>query len=303
MSPNPPELSDEALLGTVPDYLSISQMLKATPLVEGGQRYVYLEASNETQDQQDEVILAKALADSSGFFLQFGNLDIDHYTMIGPRLGLANANLYEIGRPLDVKTAAGKTFVKGQIMSGTGPAAQQANIFWSSLVDVSPPQRWYPSVGGSVLEKAVEVDPASRRKRVVIKRTRWCNVGFSKTPVNANVPTVGTVPFGVLAKSFCAAGIDITKALTAGYGTDAAQLSGGAALRTQSLHGAPVTYMVLRDRLSADVSAQVKAGARPSANDLVALASRDYGLPEDEAAEFVERFLRDLRIQLKKKPQ
>ena len=125
--------SDDELLGLVPDVLCITDLLKATPRVEDGQRVIYIEASNEAVDHQGEVVMAKALADSADYYLRHGNLDIDHYTLIGPRMGLRDSNLYEIGRPLEVSSRDGKTFVKGVVYSGTGPAAEQANIFWSSM--------------------------------------------------------------------------------------------------------------------------------------------------------------------------
>ena len=200
------EAEDRDLLAAVPSYLSISQMLKASPVVEGGDRFIYLEASNEALDQQGEVVLAKALADSASYYLKFGNLDIDHYTQIGAKAGIPNYELFEIGRPVDVAVRDGSTFVKGQVYSGTGPAAERANSFWSSLTELSPPARWYPSVGGSVAAKSVVIDPLTKAKRAVIQKVRWTNIGFSKTPVNANLATVSTVPFGALAKSFCDGG-------------------------------------------------------------------------------------------------
>lgn len=296
--------SDAALLSAVPDYLCITQMLKATPRIEGGQRFIYIEASNEAEDQEGEVVMAKALADSADFFLKYGNLDIDHLTMIGPKLGIPNSNLYEIGRPVEVKSNGGKTFVKGHIVSGSGVAAEQANSFWSGLVDVNPPQRWYPSVGGAVMGKAVEFDPKTQKKRVVITKTRWANIGFSRTPVNTSVPTVSTVPFGALIKSWGVGGIDLTKALTAGYGTDSASLSGGGALRTQSLDGTVASYQKFRDDLAGAISGK-QAGANPGASDLVEFSAATYGLSHNQATEWVERFLRDLHSHLssqRKKP-
>jgi hypothetical protein len=291
--------SDAALLDAAPDYLCITQMLKATPKVEGGERFIYIEASNEAVDQQGEVVMAKALAESADFFLKYGNLDIDHLTMIGPKMGVPNSNLYEIGRPVEVKSSGGKTFVKGHIVSGTGPAAEQANSFWSGLVDIQPAQRWYPSVGGSVMAKAVEFDPKTQKKRVVITKTRWSNIGFSRTPINSNVPTVSTMPFGALIKSWGVAGIDLSKALTSGYGTDSAALAGGGALRSQSLAGAVSTYQQFRDNLAQAIRGK-HAGANPGAGDLVDYSAMNYGLSHDEAAEWVERFLRDLHSQLSK---
>ena len=51
---------DAQLLAGIPEFLSIGSMLKATPHMDGGQRIVYFEASNEGLDQQNEVIAAKA---------------------------------------------------------------------------------------------------------------------------------------------------------------------------------------------------------------------------------------------------
>ncbi len=289
--------SDDELLGLVPDVLCITDMLKATPRVEDGQRVIYIEASNEAVDHQGEVVMAKALADSADYYLRHGNLDIDHYTLIGPRMGLRDSNLYEIGRPLEVSSRDGKTFVKGVVYSGTGPAAEQANIFWSSMTDINPPQRWYPSVGGAIPAggKVVEIDAKTQKRRVMVKATRWTNIGFSKTPVNPSVPTVSTVPFGALAKSWTADGIDFSKALTAGYGTDSAVLAGGAALRQQSLHGAPISsYVEFRDSILQALKSGA-AGASPGARDLVTYASRALGIDPDKAADFVERFLGDVR--------
>lgn len=293
--------SDQALLGAVPDYLSISQMLKATPVTEGGERFVYLEASNEAVDQQGEIVLAKALEDSAAFYLKFGNIDIDHFTQIGAKNGIPNYELYELGRPVDVQIRDGKTFVKGQIYSGSGAAAEKANAFWSSLVDVSPPARWYPSVGGAVLQKAIELDPKTRARRAVIKKVRWSNVAFSKTPVNPDLATVSTVPFGALAKSFSlAGGFDWMKALEAGYGTDSATLTGGAALRQQSLDGNQVfNYWDFRDQFARIWSAK-KVGST-KAGDLVRTAQERFGLAADVAAEYVERFLSDLKRGLKQR--
>jgi len=286
--------SDNELLGSVPDVLCITDMLKATPRMEDGQRIIYIEASNEAIDHEGEVVMAKALADSADYYLRHGNLDIDHYTLIGPRMGIKDSNLYEIGRPLEVNSRDGKTFVKGVVYSGTGPAAEQANIFWSSLTDINPPQRWYPSVGGAIPPggKVVDFDPATQKRRVMVKATRWLNIGFSKTPVNPAVPTVSTVSFDALAKAWAADGIDLMKALTAGYGTDSAALAGGGALRRQSLHGAPISYVEFRDSILKDLKTNV-AGENPTSRNLVTYASSAYGIDLNTAADYVARFLRD----------
>lgn len=272
---------DTALLQRVPDYLCITHMLKATPRTEGDKRYVYIEASNEDLDQQGEIVLAKALEDSKDYFLQYGNLDIDHYTQIGPRMGIPNAASYEIGRPVSVSVTGGKTLVKGLIATGTGSAATHANTFWDSLTAINPPQRWYPSVGGAVIGKEVRIDPKTKQKRTVITKTRWNNIGFSKTPVNPSVPTVSTIPFGALAKSWVlGGGIDIVKALAVQAPLD--------------------NYFDFRNRLSADIRAN-KVKLR-SSRDITNYVSTAYNLTADTASEWVERFLENLTTDRKTNP-
>ena len=63
--------------------IRMDMMLKAHAKAEGGKRFIFLEASNEGLDQTNEKIMAKALAESTDLFLKFGNIDIDHFTVIG----------------------------------------------------------------------------------------------------------------------------------------------------------------------------------------------------------------------------
>lgn len=292
---------DAALLQAAPEFVFVSDLLKATPSVESGQRFVYIEASNEKVDQQGEVVLAQALKDSAAYFLQFGNIDLDHYTIIGAKMGIPDYLSYEIGRPIDARFERKRTFVKAAIYQGETPMARRANQFWDSITLLNPPQRWYPSVGGKCGPREIEVDPETLTRRAVVRSVRWYNIGFSKTPVNASVPEVSTVPMSVFAKSWTAAGFDhvLAKALTAGYGTDAAALTGGGALRMQSLDRKLHSYYELRDAVSGDLrSGRVADDARLP--DFMAHVSREYGLDDDEASEFVERFARDIRDGIKR---
>lgn len=290
--------ADQTLLDALPAHLSISHMFKATPAMEAGDRFVYLEASNEAVDQQGEVVLAKALEDSADYFLRFGNLDLDHYTQIGAKNGIPGYELYEIGRPVDVRCREGKTFVKGQIYSGTGPAAERANNFWSSVTELSPPQRWFPSVGGAVLGKSIVIDPVSKSRRAVIQKVRWTNVAFSKTPVNPNLLSVSTVPFGALAKCWGMDGLDLAKALETGFQTDMAQATGGAALPKQSLDHKLHSYWDMRDALSEAVR---RGRVKPKPSDVSAAVRERFDLSHDEAGEFTERFFHDLQNARKSK--
>jgi hypothetical protein len=302
-------MDDMALLDAVPAHFSISMMLKATPRMEGSQRILYIEASNEKQDQQDEVIAAQALAESADYFLKFGNIDIDHYTLIGQPNpakgwpGIPDCGLYEIGRPVDVRQKDGLTFVKAQIFSGTGPASERANEFWSSLTDIEPAARWYPSVGGQVYKDftEVQIDPKTHARRAIVKKVRWTNIGMSKTPVNQHVPTCTTMPMSVFAKCCTPAGIDFAKALEAGYGTDSATLTGGGAMRRQSLHGAPVNYFEWREHMAGRMRS--KAIKNPGAAELISDSVDTFGLSHDESAEHVERFMRDLKTAISRGTQ
>ena len=200
-------------------------LFKARPATEGDHRFVYCEPSNENWDAQNERVLQKALAESAPHFLKFGNIDIDHLSLLGPRHGLtpAEAKLYEIGVPAQVVTEP-KILVKAEIYRGDGKQVEQANYFWDTLTKQSPPKRWYPSVGGRPTAPK-ECGP----KGCVVKSVLWTNLAFAKEPVNQTVKAVSLMGFDAFAK-----------AIAAGYGTDSAQLSGGAALRRESLHGATV---------------------------------------------------------------
>lgn len=282
-------LHDADLLAAIPDHISLGSMLKATPSEEGGERILYIEASNEGVDHQNEVVLQKALAESAGYFLRHGNIDLSHYTILGPKSGIPNFMEYEIGKPVDVSINGRQTFVKAQLYQGESPMAKNANMVWDSLTRQSPPSRWYPSVGGSVLEKSVKLDPKTGDKIAVVSAVRWNNIALDRCPVNRTVPEVSTVPVGVFAKSL--GGFVITKALEASYATDAVGKVGGAAFGTQSLDRGVHSYFDFRHRIS---DALLKKRARARGRDITTYAMNQLGLSADEAAEWVERFLRDL---------
>lgn len=282
-------LMHDELLAAVPDFISVGGLFKASPSMESGERFLYFEASNEDQDHQNEVVLQKALAESSEYYLRHGNIDLSHYTIMGPKSGIPNFMEYEVGKPVSVRVDGKRTLVKAQLYSGDSAMARNANMVWDSLTKQVPPSRWYASVGGAVLSKSIKIDPDSGEKVAVIDKVRWNNTALDRCPVNKTVAEVTTAPIGVFAKSLNGF---VLKTLTAGYGTDSATLTGGGALRTQSLHGSPIGYMDFRDRLSA--SLLKKKGALGGARGISALASLEFGLSDDTATAWVARFLRDL---------
>lgn len=295
---------DEQLLAGIPEYLSIEMMLKATPAQEGGKRYVYLEASREAKDQQNEIVLAKALQESVDIYTRYGNIDIDHKSMpsVAAMYGIERPELWEIGAPVDVRFDGSSTFVKAEIFSGDTKLAENANMVWDSITKLNPPKKWYPSVGGKVLAKSTRIDKDTGEKIGVVSSVRWTNIALSAQPVNQHVGGIATIPFGVLAKSWGVDGFDMTKALQASYATDASAKTGGAALGAQSLDAGtsvPSSYYDFRERL-ADALKKGNVQSQ-SADGLVHYSAGKFGLSLDEASEWVDRFLGDLKSGLSNK--
>lgn len=289
-------------------FVSIGTMLKARPAEEAGERILYLEASREGVDRQNEIVLQKALQDSAADFLKFGNIDIDHMTVpaVARQHGLTNPQEWEIGRPLDVTFPEGRTLVKAQLYQGDTPLARRANDVWDSLTKLRPPKRWYPSVGGSVLAKSMTQVDGADHPVTVVSKVLWNNLAISALPVNPHVAGVSTVPFETLAKSWTGGGL-IVKGLEASYGTDMAALSGGGALRTQSIDrgvayvgpGCPPydSYEDFRDRISKALLEGDVLQLAPGDDDLRGYMRGEAmrsGVPRSEAAAWVAQFFQDL---------
>lgn len=282
-----------------PEHLSIGTMLKARPSEEGGERFIYLEASREGADQQNDIVLAKALEDSAPHFLKFGNIDIDHKSMpsVAKMYGIEDPEHWEIGVPEDVRVDDRAVFVKARLFQGDTPLAGRANMVWDSMTRMSPAARWYASVGGATLARRDGIDPLTKSKVSYVTKVRWSNLAISRQPVNQHVSAVSTIPFGVLAKCWTPEGFDMAKALEAGYGTDVAQLTGGAALGVQSIDTGAAGYFDFRDKLSASLLNSRDRMIQTS-QGLVDFARQEFGLSSDEAAEWVGRFMAELKSSL-----
>lgn len=295
--------TDESILGAVPEFFGIDLMLKARPSTEGSERFIYVEASREDRDQQGEIVLAKALQDSVDHFTRFGVVDLDHKSMpsVARQYGIESPEEWAIGQPTEVRFDGGTTFVKAQLYSGDTPMAARANMVWDRLTKLKPAARYYASVGGSVLAKAIRIDPKTGDKIPVVTKTRWNNLALTTSPVCQHLEsTASTMPVGVFAKSL--GGFVLSKALEASYATDATAKTGGAALTTQSLDrggkSSPKSYFDFRERLAA----AVKSGkvSDTSANGLMHYSAEAFVLSLDESAEWVDRFLGDLKSGLSK---
>lgn len=297
-------LNDTDLLATIPDFVSFGMLMKATPREEGGKRIIYVEASKESKDQEGEIVLAKALKDSADIFRKFGVLDLDHLSMpsVAAKNGIMDPENWVIGQPLDVAFNGDVTFVKAQLRRGESKLAERANKVWDGLTKVDPPDRYYASVGGSVTGRAIRLDPLTKSKVPVITGTHWNNLALSLNPVHPDLGPASTSPIGVFTKSL--GGWVMRKALEASYATDATALTGGGAFGQQSLDTGNQTgnqnYFDFRNKL-ADAMREGAAGTNPGVRDLVAFCNKTFGLSLSDAAEYVERFCRDLKIGLNKR--
>lgn len=287
-------LNDEQLLSSIPDYMVFGMMLKATPATEGDDRIIYVEASKESKDIEGEIVLAKALKESAEYFLKFGVLDLDHKSMpsVAQKMGLVPEE-WQIGQPLDVKFSGDTTIVKAKLYSGDTDLAIKANNVWDGLTKLNPPARYYASVGGAVLGREVRLDPNTGDRTPVITKTRWNNLALSQTPVHDGLDVASSAPIGVFAKSLN--GYVMSKALEASYATDVSALTGGGALGAQSIDRGISSYFDFRERLSDAIRAH-KTG-----RDITNYSIRAFGLSHDQAAEWVEKFLRGIQQHRKRR--
>jgi hypothetical protein len=180
---------------------------------EGSKWVVYLEASNEHNDQEEEITVMKALKDASDFYLSHGVISWDHQHK------LQKSPEYIIGEPLDIAfTSAKSTLVKGMLYKEN----KRAQGVMENVLSKS--SRFGASVGGYILKKALE------NAQKFIRRVIWDDTAITHKPVNdTTMGHVQLVPFAAFAKS-----------LTAGAGVDASTFSGGRSLTAESLQGATV---------------------------------------------------------------
>jgi hypothetical protein len=213
-----------------------TQLMKATPAMEGGHRVIYMEASNEARDIQAEKTLASALEESKDYFLRHGRIDLDHATMTqfirDMKLEPGNPYAREIGTPLDVKISREnddmpRVWVKAAIFSSRNKDnhfTKAADWFWDSL-NCTPPLKWYPSIGGTLFKDAREIDPMTNQPTRVLTKLRWHSIGLSRTPVNTAVSEISMVPLREFAKAMTDQGHTFAEMLTA-LGLPAADLVG-----------------------------------------------------------------------------
>lgn len=169
---------------------SLPAIIKAR--MEGERRIVTVEASNESKDSEGDIILQKALLDSADSFIKTGHLDIDHYSEIGHRIGIANPEWYIVGNPLEAYDGGdGRTFVKGEIRrapDGSFNPGRPYDMLWEGLTS-EPPVKWYASIFGYPIASETE-DYSDRGEspegatRFLVKGIHWTSLAFTRKPVN-----------------------------------------------------------------------------------------------------------------------
>lgn len=182
--------------------IDIPVLIKARS--DGDRRLVEVEASNEAEDSEGDIIKQAALLDSAGAFIKTGHLDIDHYSEIGERLGIQNPTDWIVGVPTEVKDLGkGRTGVLGELHKA---GRQKADELWSSLT-AQPPVRWRASIYGFPKAGMVEDCRISKQsdsagaKRFIVKGLHWRSLAFTRNPVNDAISGAAHV---VTAKSMVA---------------------------------------------------------------------------------------------------
>lgn len=175
--------------------------------IHNGNRIITMEASNEYVDGEGDIILQKALLDSSESFLKSGHLDIDHLSEIGLSVGIDNPSKYIVGVPTEVfDMGERRTGIKGEIFRNPDgsfdPDKYQYDMIWHSL-QLTPPVRWRASIYG--YPKSGMVKDCSRETcesgatRFLVEGLDWRSLAFTKNPMNDSIRHEAKV---VTAKSY-----------------------------------------------------------------------------------------------------
>lgn len=188
---------------------------------------VYLEASSETPDSDEEIVLQKALEEEAESYLKKGVLSWDHQHKI------KNDPTYIIGEPLDVKFSntneINTTLVKGRLYQKNKYAMAIMNMLSSKST------RLGASIGGMVIAKSEAYNKSIDKTLPVIEKVKWDEVAITYKPVNSD--TRGKVTYTMFeefGKSFFFKE-NLDKALQAGAGVNAASFTGGRVLVPESI--------------------------------------------------------------------
>jgi len=175
-----------------PLIITFDALVKSRGTDSSGRRMIECEVSNEEPDLEGDVIEQKALLDSADEFIKYGNIDIDHISELGFRVGIKDPSSYIIGRPREVTDLGNKrTGIVGEIMrsqDGTiNPTQNKYDEVWKSL-QADPPVMWRASIYGfpeldGVIDCS-EVSCSSGATRYHITKMQWKSLALTRSPIN-----------------------------------------------------------------------------------------------------------------------
>lgn len=188
--------------------------------------YIFeVEASNENLDLDKQNIQQKALINSKDFFISNGVVSDDHQHKRYDKNGNVISDKSKIiGEPISVRTEGTRTFVKGKLYGSIAAAQDFIKLLKAHSSRVKA------SVGG--IMPTIRKNPDGTE---TVTAFRWNDLALTCSPVNH---TVGSAVF---AKSM--SNVDFCKALSAGYGTDVAEMTGGMALQNEDLENSTVNVL------------------------------------------------------------
>jgi len=171
---------------------------------------IYIEASNQTVDSQNDVTVMKALEKEAENFLRKGVISWDHLHKI------KQSPDYIIGEPLDVAFKKESTWAKAKLYKSVHYGESVLNLLASNTT------RLGASIGGFIKQR----NPLSKSISAITK-VIWDEIAITYKPVNdTTLGNVSLIPIGAFAK-----------ALMAGSGVDAGNFTGARAMTKESLQG------------------------------------------------------------------
>lgn len=198
---------------------------------------IYIEASNQITDSQNDITLQKALEEETENFLRKGVISWDHLHKS------EKSPEYIIGEPLDVAFKKETTWVKAKMYKSVP--------YGKSVLDLleSGSTRLGASIGGYIKKR----QPLSKSISAITK-VIWDELAITYKPVNdTTLGNVSLIPIGAFAK-----------ALMAGSGVDTSQFTGGRALTHESLQGSKVNIQ----QVAIDFSWRLNGGDIRTEDDL-----------------------------------
>jgi len=248
-------------------YLQLN-LLKSIETDKKGNYILWAEASNEELDQDEQIVLQKALWESRDYFLKNGIISLDHRHLVNDRSDPNwHPTKYIIGEPLDVVKKGLKTFVKFRLYKSS-PIVKD---LIAKIRDGST--RIKTSIGGKILKIIKEYSHRLGKSVEKIAKVLWNELAITWKPVNDTLAPITAEAF--------------VKSLSTGYETDSAKITGGQALIPQDLEGADKHKKNITGVIMALIFGDVK-GKEESLQFL-----KDRGYSEEKAEEILSEIVKN----------